>query len=184
MQWTLGNVQMNSNVKGVGNFLGNMAKAAVTKESVVKPVYFGTGLLMLEPTYKHIIFLDIAQWGGSVVLDDGLFLACDTTIQHSVVARNNISSAVFGGEGLFNLCLSGSQGIAVLESPVPQQELVAFSLQDDEVKIDGNMAIAWSSSLQFTVEKSTKGLIGSAISGEGLVNVYRGTGTILMAPTA
>ncbi len=184
MQWTLGNVQMNSNVKGVGNFLGNMAKAAVTKESTVKPVYFGNGLLMLEPTYKHIIFLDIAQWGGSVVLDDGLFLACDTTIQHSVVARNNVSSAVFGGEGLFNLCLSGQQGIAVLESPVPQQELIAFNLQDDVVKIDGNMAIAWSSSLQFTVEKSGKSLLGSAVSGEGLVNVYRGTGTILMAPTA
>ena len=46
------------------------------------------------------------------------------------------------------------------------------------------MAIAWSRSLQFTVEKSTKTLLGSLASGEGLVNVYRGTGKILMAPTA
>ena len=76
------------------------------------------------------------------------------------------------------------QGIVVLESPVPQQELIQFNLQDDVVKIDGNMAIAWSGSLEFTVEKSGKSLIGSAVSGEGLVNVYRGTGTILMAPTA
>lgn len=52
------------------------------------------------------------------------------------------------------------------------------------MKIDGNMAIAWSNSLEFTVEKTTKSLIGSAISKEGFVNVYRGTGTILMAPTA
>ena len=51
------------------------------------------------------------------------------------------------------------------------------------MKIDGNMAIAWSNSLNFTVERSGKSLIGSAASGEGLVNVYRGTGTILMAPT-
>ena len=53
--------------------------------------------------------------------------------------------------------LSG-QGIAVLESPVPQQELIQFNLQNDEVKIDGNMAIAWSGSLEFTVEKSAKSL--------------------------
>ena len=92
------------------------------------------------------------------------------------------SSAVAGKEGLFNLCLSGS-GIAILESPVPRDELIEFNLQDDEVKIDGNMAIAWSNSLKFTVERSSKSLMGSAVSGEGLVNVYRGTGRILMAPT-
>ena len=137
---------------------------------------------MLEPTYKHIILVDVSQW-GSIVLQDGLFLACDKSLQEQVISRKNLSSAVMGGEGLFNLCLSG-QGIAVLESPVPRTELIQFNLQNDVVKIDGNMAIAWSASLEFTVEKSSKSLLGSAVSGEGLVNVYRGTGSILMAPTA
>lgn len=181
MQWMLGNVSMTSGVKA-SNFLGKAIGAAVTGETMSKPEYTGQGLLMLEPTYKHILMVDVAQW-GSIVLEDGLFLACDSTLQHKVVSRSNLSSAVLGGEGLFNLSLMG-QGIAVLESPVPQQELIQFNLQDDVVKIDGNMAIAWSGSLEFTVEKSTKSLIGSAISKEGLVNVYRGTGTILMAPTA
>ena len=44
------------------------------------------------------------------------------------------------------------------------------------------MAIAWSDSLDFTVEKSTRSLLGSAVAGEGFVNVYRGTGKILMSP--
>ena len=52
------------------------------------------------------------------------------------------------------------------------------------MKIDGNFAIAWSGSLEFTVERSGKSLIGSAASGEGLVNVYRGSGRVLMMPTA
>lgn len=182
MQWMLGNVSMSSGVKGVGNFLGKMVGGAVTGESAVKPEYSGQGLLMLEPTYKHIIMVDVAQW-GSIVLDDGLFLACDSTVQQKVTARSNLSSAVLGKEGLFNTMLMG-QGIAVLESPVPQQELIQFNLQNDVVKIDGNMAIAWSGSLEFTVEKSGKSLLGSAVSGEGFVNVYRGTGSILMAPTA
>ncbi|MBO5261142.1 MAG: AIM24 family protein [Coprococcus sp.] len=181
MQWTSGQVSMNSNVKGVGGFLGNMAKAAVTKESIAKPVYSGYGQVMLEPTYRHIILTDLAEWGGSVVLDDGLFLACESQIQHKVVSRSNLSSAVLGGEGLFNLSLYGN-GIAALESIVPREEIIEVVLQDDTMRIDGNMAIAWSSSLEFTVEKSTKSLLGSAVSGEGFVNVYRGTGKIWMAP--
>ncbi len=57
-------------------------------------------------------------------------------------------------------------------------------LQEDVLKVDGNFAIAWSNSLDFTVERSGKSLIGSAASGEGLVNVYRGTGRVLLAPVA
>ena len=97
--------------------------------------------------------------------------------------RSNFSSALGGGEGLFNLCLIG-QGVAVLESDVPEEELIAIDLNNDTLKIDGNMAIAWSPSLQFTVERSGKSLIGSAASGEGLVNVYRGSGRVLMAPVS
>ena len=54
----------------------------------------------------------------------------------------------------------------------------------NEIKIDGPLALCWSSSLEFTVEKSTKSLLGSAVSGEGFVNVYRGTGKVLMSPVA
>ena len=180
MQWMLGNVNMVSGVKGAGDFLGKMVASKVTGETAAKPEYSGQGYVMLEPTYKHIILVDVSQW-GSIVLQDGLFLACDKSLQEQVMARSNVSSAVLGGEGLFNLCLTG-QGIAVLESPVPKTELIQFNLQNDVVKIDGNMAIAWSSSLQFTVEKSSRSLLGSAVSGEGLVNVYRGTGKIWMAP--
>lgn len=96
--------------------------------------------------------------------------------------RSNFSSAVAGGEGLFNLGIVGNSGAICLESDVPKEELVTIELSDDVIKIDGNYAIAWSGSLNFTVERSGKSLIGSAASGEGLVNVYRGTGKVMMAP--
>ena len=175
-------VESETGVKGVGDFIGKAFKGAVTNESAVKPIYRGSGFLMLEPTYRYIILEDIGAWEGGIVLDDGLFLACDASLDEKIVSRTNASSAFLGGEGLFNLSLTG-QGIAVLESPVPREELLEIEVQNDTVKIDGNMAIAWSSSLQFTVEKSSKSLMGSAINGEGFVNVYRGTGKILLAPT-
>ena len=181
MQWTVGNVNATTGLKGVGDFLGKAMRGSVTGESAIKPEYTGDGTLVLEPTYKHILLIDVADWNGSIVLDDGLFLACESTLKHKAVMRSNFSSAVAGGEGLFNLGIQGN-GILCLESVCPREELVEVVLDNDVLKVDGNMAIAWSGSLDFTVERSGKSLIGSAASGEGLVNVYRGTGKVLLAP--
>ena len=181
MQWTLGNVEISSDIKGVGDLLGKAVKGAVTKEAAVKPKYKGKGILTLEPTYRYIILEDVSEWEGGIVLDDGMFLACESTVEQNVVARSNLSSAVFGREGLFNLKLSG-QGVAALESYVPREELVEITLENDVLRVDGNFAVAWSGTLDFTVEKSTKSLLGSGMTGEGLVNVYRGTGKVLLAP--
>ena len=184
MQWMGGNVRATSGVKGIGDFLGKAIKGAVTKETAVKPEYVGEGCLVLEPTYKYIILADIGKWGpAGMTIEDGMFLACDANVKSKVVARKNLSSAVLGGEGLFNLSLQGN-GIAALESNVPEDELIEVLLENDELKIDGNLAVCWSSNLEFTVERSTKTLVGSAVSGEGLVNVYRGTGRVLMCPVA
>ena len=182
MQWMLGNVSATTGIKGVGDLFGKALRGKATGESAIKPEYAGDGLLVLEPTYKHLILMSADDWGGSVVLDDGLFLACESSLQHKAVMRSNLSSAVAGGEGMFNLSLNGS-GVFCLESKCPREELIEITLQNDVLKIDGNFAIAWSNSLEFTVERSGKSLIGSAASGEGLVNVYRGTGKVLMMPT-
>ncbi len=181
MQWTVGNVNATTGIKGVGDLFGKALRGSVTGESAIKPEYTGQGTLVLEPTYKHILLLNVADWNGSVILDDGLFLACESTLKHRTVARSNLSSAIAGGEGLFNLGIVG-EGILCLESPCPREELIEINLTDDVLKVDGNMAIAWSGSLEFTVERSGKSLVGSAASGEGLVNVYRGTGKVLLAP--
>ena len=181
MQWTVGNVNATTGIKGVGDFFGKAMRGSVTGESAIKPEYTGDGTLVLEPTYKHILLVDVADWNGSIVLDDGLFLACESTLSHKAVMRSNLSSAVAGNEGLFNLGIQG-KGILCLESPCPREELIEITLQNDVLKVDGNFAIAWSGSLDFTVERSGKSLIGSAASGEGLVNVYRGTGKVLLAP--
>ena len=181
MQMISGNVDVSTNVQGVGGFLRGMVGGKVTGESGIKPRYVGTGRVILEPTYKHILLEDLAAWNGGMTIEDGLFLACSDTVQMKVTSRSNFSSAIAGGEGLFNNTLYG-QGIAVLESPVPADELFVFDLDNDTLKIDGSMAIAWSQALQFTVERTTRTLVGSAASGEGFVNVYRGTGRVLVAP--
>ena len=181
MQMMMGNIQQETGIKGAGDLLGKALKAKVTGDNAVKPLYKGSGYIITEPTYRYPIIVNTDDWNGAVVCDDGMFLCCDDEIQDKVVMRSNLGSAVAGGEGLFNLSLEG-KGHAVLISKCPLKELYEISLDNDVVKIDGNNAVCWSKSLQFTVERSGKTLLGSAASGEGLVNVYRGTGKILVAP--
>lgn len=183
MQWIFGNIDATTGVKGVGDLFGKMVKGAVTKESAIKPEYVGSGRIVLEPTYKFIILQNVADWGESgMSVEDGMFLACDGSVEHKIAARTNLSSALAGNEGLFNLSLRGN-GIVALESNVPSSELVTVDLENDVLKLDGSFAVCWSTSLQFTVERSSKTLIGSAVNGEGLVNVFRGTGRVLISPT-
>lgn len=180
MQWTVGNVQATTGVRGVGDLMGKMFRGAVSQDSAIKPEYVGSGMLVCEPTWQHLVLVDLDSWGGSIVLNDGLFLACDGTVRHSLQSRS-ASAALAGNEGLFNLRLDGS-GVVVLESPCPESEIVCVDLNRDELRVDGNYALAWSAGLDFTVERSGKSLVGSAMSGEGLVNVYRGTGRVMLAP--
>ena len=181
MQMMIGDIEAATNVKGAGDFLKKLVKSSVTSETIIKPKYTGKGSLVLEPTFYHILLMDLDEWEGDVVIEDGMFLACEDTVELEVTARKNVSSLILGGEGIWNTMLAG-YGLVALESPVPADELIVVDLEDDIIKLDGSMAVAWSSTLKFTVEKTTSTLVGSLASGEGFVNVYTGTGRVLIAP--
>lgn len=182
MQWMAGDVRATTGIKGVGDFIGKMVRSSVTKETAIKPEYEGNGMLVLEPTYKYIILQNAAEWGPKgMVIEDGMFLACDAEVEQKIIARSNLSSAALGHEGLFNLALKGN-GVVALESNAPFDELVEVELVNDVLKIDGDYAVCWSAGLEFTVERSSQSLAGSLVNSEGLVNVYRGTGKVLMSP--
>ncbi len=126
----------------------------MTGDPAVKPEYQGTGTLVLEPTYSYLAAIDVSQWGAGIVLDDGMFVAAEASLRQEVSMRRSLSAATLGNEGLFSLCLRGN-GVAVVKVPCPQEELVEVELDNDVLRIDGNMAVAWSAGLQFTVEKAT-----------------------------
>ena len=181
MQLMIGDIDATTDVKGAGDLFKKIVSSAVTDETIIKPYYRGEGILVLEPTYRYIILEDLKEWPKGIVIDDGMFLACEDTVEMDLSGRKNASSLLFGHEGIVNSSFFGD-GILALESPVPRDEVIEVGLEDSIIKIDGNMAIAWSPQLKFTVEKSMGTLVGSAVSGEGLVNVYEGTGKVWIAP--
>lgn len=181
MQYMIGNVSAKTDVKGVGDLIKKGFRGKVTGESAIKPLYHGNGILVTEPTYMHLLLTNPRDWGGQIVIQDGMFAACEANLEQKMVARKTLSGAALGNEGLFNFSLKGD-GLCVLESFCPKEEIVEILLDNDVLKIDGNQAIAWSEGLTLTVERTTKSLVGSAASGEGFVNTYRGTGRVWMLP--
>lgn len=185
MQMSLGDIKMTTGVKGVGDFIGKKFTAMTTGASVIHPLYTGSGVIITEPTYNHKIIVNIGESKEGLVIRDGMLYAYESTIDIRPVPIESVSGALFGGKGLFNLGLKGA-GYAVLESPLPMSEIVKVTLSgnQEELRVDGPFAVMWDKSLRHTVERSSKSFIGSAVSGEGLVNVYRGSGSVWLELTA
>lgn len=177
-----GNISSDTKVGGAGGFFKKSISGALTGESILKPSYTGSGEVYLEPSFKHYCAMTLDN--ESIIVDKGVFYCCSDSIELSAVSQKNISSAVMGGEGIFQLQLKGS-GVVILELPVPESEIVKCTLNgDEELKVDGNFAIARTSGVNFSVTKSQKSLFRSAMGGEGFLNTYTGSGSVWIAPTA
>ena len=156
-------------------------KGSITNESAIKPTYSGSGEILLEPSYKHYIIMELND--ESIIVDKGMFYCCSEDITVKGVMQKNISSTLLGGEGLFQIELTGS-GVVILECSVPKSEIVECEIsKGQELKVDGNFAIARTKGVNFSVTKSDKSLFGSAINGEGFLNTFSGEGKVWIAPT-
>lgn len=179
MSYYTGNIEMVSGINA-GNALGRVFSHMTTGEGIAQPQYRGTGLVVLEPSFKHFLVLDMQN--EDIIVDKGMFFCAQSSVTVKPIMQKNLTSALGGGEGIFQMQLKGS-GLVVLECAVPSCEIDIIELNNDVLKVDGNFAVLRTGNIDFTVERSAKTLVGSAASGEGLVNVYRGTGSVWLAPT-
>jgi uncharacterized protein (AIM24 family) len=181
LQMMKGNITLKSlGGSGAKGFLKGLASSVLTNESAIKPQYQGSGVIYLEPSFKHYMIVELNN--EEIIADKGLFYCCESSVSVSVQAMKNVTSAIAGGEGLFQTKVSG-KGFCVFEIPVPEDELVEFELQNETVQVDGNFTLLRLGNIEFTVEKSTKSIFGSVVSGEGLLQTFRGTGKVIIAPT-
>jgi uncharacterized protein (AIM24 family) len=180
LHFMLGQIQMESKIGGVAGLGKAMMNKFVTKEAAVMPRYRGTGQIYLEPSFSH--FLVYRLCGEEVIADKGMFYCGQGSIDVGSAVQKNVSSALFGGEGWFQTRIRGT-GICVLESPVPADEILRVDLKDETLQVDGNFALMRTGRIDFSVEKSTRSLLGTITSGEGLLQTFRGTGSVWLAPT-
>ncbi|NOZ93377.1 MAG: DUF4339 domain-containing protein [Acidobacteria bacterium] len=171
MHYMHGAITLDAKAPSVGGFV----KSKLTREKAVRPRYRGTGELYLVPSFGEYQIMELA--GETWILDKGAFLASEVTVELGVYT-NKAFSGFFGGEGFFQTQVSGT-GKVLIHAPGPLQRL---ELVNDLLVVDGSFAVGRTAGLEYKVERATSGLFSSWISGEGLVNTFRGTGTVLLAP--
>ncbi len=176
-----GNLEASSNVGSPGGLIKKFISSSLTGEHTIKPMFTGSGEILLEPSFNHYVLLSLEDQ-EEVIVDDRLFFAAEGSVTLGAKAMRSISGALLGRETLFQTSLKGP-GIAVLEVPVPEQEIFKYKLKDDTLKVDGNIAFLRSGDIDFTVERSTSTLVGTAVAGEGFLHVYRGTGEVWLMQT-
>lgn len=181
MSYFQGPLEMTTGINSAGKLVSQAFTSKLTGERLAMPEYKGSGILVLEPSFNHYFIGELEQ-GESIIVDKGLFYAASTTVEVAPVIAGKASAALLGGEGIFQQKITGP-GMIVLQLPVPMMEINKIRLNNDVLKVDGNFAVLRSAGIDFSVERSAKTLVGSAVSGEGLVNVYRGTGEVWLAPT-
>ncbi len=172
--------KVNVKSKPSKGLLKNLGTNLLAGEKMFKPEYSGEGEIWLEPSFGHFKILELNN--EEIIVDKGMFYGCDSDMGVSAVMQKNISSAMLGGEGLFQTKIRGT-GLVVLSIPVPLNEVMIYQLHDEELKVDGNFAILRKGNIEYSIQMVSKGIIGTMISGEGLVETFKGSGEVWLAPT-
>ncbi|RTR18960.1 AIM24 family protein [Deinococcus radiophilus] len=186
LQWLRGDIDMEASATGgaqgggLGGLLRGAVTAAATGEGLFKTVYRGAGSIYTEPTRLYYLLGELQ--GDDLIVDDGAFVTAAGQITVGRHTNRGLANMMGSGEGRVQPRLSGS-GAFCLQSPVHPDEFQTLDLQGDTLKVDGNLVLAYTGSLEMTVERSARGLLGAGKTGEGFIQVYRGTGQIWLAPT-
>jgi uncharacterized protein (AIM24 family) len=173
MYYMQGNLEMEANMPSAGGFL----KSMVTRESVVKPVIRGSGTVWFEPSFGNFTIMELR--GEEWILDKGAYYASEMGVEIGSFTNKSISG-MFSGEGFFQTKVSGTGKVVILSNG----PLETVELNNGKLVVDGSFAVARQASVQLTVARANKGIFGSMISGEGIVNTFTGTGKVLISPAA
>jgi uncharacterized protein (TIGR00266 family) len=168
-----------------GGFFGAV-KSAIGGESMFRTTFTaedGPGEITFAPAALGDI-MAVELSGSRFLVQPGSYLAGDPSLAINVQGSMR---GMLSGEGLFLLTVEGS-GLLLLSSfgAIHSKTLAA----GEEYIVDTGHIVAFENSVQFRLEKATgksqgvggfiKGMMQSALSGEGFVCRYRGPGTVYM----
>ena len=167
-------IELESAMAGKG-FLGSI-KAAVGGESIFASIYtavHGAGELILAPSQPgDIARIDLEN--QTLLAFGGAYLAGAADLQLS--ARGSLKSMIAGSD-LFLSVISGS-------GPVFLSSFGAFYSRTlgvgEPYVVDTGHIVAFTDGMHYSIKTASRGLFSSVATGEGLVCMFTGPGTIWM----
>lgn len=167
---------LNSKKKGLGGVLGAIGRSITSGESMFITTATGTvddgGIAIAPPIPGKIISLQV---GGQQQyrLNTGAFLACDATLDYTMV-NQGLGRAVFGGTGgLFVMETNGTGTILVSAFG----DILSLDVTPESpLVVDNEHVVAWDASLNYNIQVAS-GMFGFT-TGEGVVNSFNGYGRV------
>ena len=167
---------LNSKKKGLGGVLSAIGRSITSGESMFITTATGTvddgEIAIAPPIPGKIISLQV---GGQQQyrLNTGAFLACDATLDYTMV-NQGLGRAVFGGTGgLFVMETNGTGTILVSAFG----DILSFDVTPESpLVVDNEHVVAWDASLNHNIQVAS-GMFGFT-TGEGVVNSFNGYGRV------
>ena len=167
---------LNSKKKGLGGVLGAIGRSITSGESIFITTATGTvddgEIAIAPPIPGKIISLQV---GGQQQyrLNTGAFLACDATLDYTMV-NQGLGRAVFGGTGgLFVMETNGTGTILVSAFG----DILSLDVTPESpLVVDNEHVVAWDASLNYNIQVAS-GMFGFT-TGEGVVNSFNGYGRV------
>lgn len=167
---------LNSKKKGLGGVLGAIGRSITSGESMFITTATGAvddgEIAIAPPIPGKIISLQV---GGQQQyrLNTGAFLACDATLDYTMV-NQGLGRAVFGGTGgLFVMETNGTGTILVSAFG----DILSLDVTPESpLVVDNEHVVAWDASLNYNIQVAS-GMFGFT-TGEGVVNSFIGYGRV------
>lgn len=163
--------------KGVGGSLKALGRSVTSGESyyISKATSKGEngkiGLASTLPGKTRELQIGFEQWR----LNTGVYLASEMSVSYTM-QKQKVSNAFFGGTGGFYVMETQGEGLMFICS---YGDMIELTLDGESpLTIDNEHVIAWTTGLDYEI-KVASGMFGFK-TGEGLVNEFRGKGTVLI----
>jgi len=169
---------LNTAGKG-GGLLGAIGRTITSGESlflteITSPQAPGT-VVIAPPVPGKIVELEVGE--NQYCLNDGVFLAMDSSVQYNMV-RQSLTRAFLGGQGGLFVMETSGQGKIIINAFGSIDSIYLDGSQ--EVTIDNGHVVAWDRNLEYNIHLEGGGFLGSIGTGEGLVNTFRGRGVVFL----
>lgn len=169
------NTKVNGKGHGLGKLMGAVGRSLTSGESfwiTEAESSNDSGTLALAPnTPGEVIALELGN--EQYCINDGHFLAMDGSASYSM-KKQSVGKALFSGTGGFFVMTTEGSGTVLCTSFGSVKKL---DLDNDEITVDNNHVVAWSSSLDYDIHMEN-GFFQSIGNGEGVVNTFKGSGSI------
>jgi uncharacterized protein (AIM24 family) len=180
LQFSYGSIRTNTTAGGAWGFVKRYVQKRFNNESIFRTTFQGKGVIYTEPTFDHYLLTRIAP-GEEAIVDDGRYLASELGVDNDLAFKKSVSSLLLSKDEVVRTRITG-KGWCVVQSPIAASDVLRIDLHDEELRVDGDIVLFRKGQLVQQVGNATAAVAGLVTSGEGLVNVFRGTGQIWLAP--